>query len=290
MEHPTDLYLYKSMIIYKTKNLLNGKYYIGKDAKNDPYYYGSGIAIKAALKKYGKKNFIKETIEIVGGTDLKKLLEREIFWIDKHDATNDEKSYNIQRNSGLRPRVTTKEETRKRMSQSVKLAWKTNEEYRKKITEHNQGETNPMFGKTQSEYQRKRASEANIGKVYSEETCRKISEAKKGKSYLTDENKKVIGEVTKKRWEQYRLGFPVVNITDETRRKISTAVKKSMTKERRKIISERAKDRWKVKKELYNSGKILSYSSDSTRKKQSDAAKKRWDKYRYEKQNLQSNI
>lgn len=193
------------MIVYKTTNLVNGNYYIGKDAANNPNYYGSGRAIKAALKKYGKENFIKETIEVVGGTNLEKLLEREIHWIDKYNAIVDKKSYNIQRDSGLRPKIKTKEETRKRMSEAVKLAYSTNEEYRQKIIEHNQGETNPMFGKTQSEYQRKMASEANKGKIYSKETCKKISEARKGKSFLTEEGKRNIGEATKKRWEKYRL-------------------------------------------------------------------------------------
>jgi hypothetical protein len=30
------------MIIYKTTNLVNGKYYVGKDEKNNPEYLGSG--------------------------------------------------------------------------------------------------------------------------------------------------------------------------------------------------------------------------------------------------------
>ena len=102
------------MIIYKTTNLLNQNYYIGKDSRNNPHYYGSGLALKSAIKKYGKNNFFKETLEVVGGTDLSKLLEREIYWIDKCNAINDQNSYNLQRNSGLRPKVSTKEETRKK--------------------------------------------------------------------------------------------------------------------------------------------------------------------------------
>ena len=41
------------MIIYKTTNLINGKFYIGKDSKNDPNYLGSGKILKKAFKKYG---------------------------------------------------------------------------------------------------------------------------------------------------------------------------------------------------------------------------------------------
>ena len=50
------------MIIYKTINLITGKIYIGQTTKNDPKYFGSGIWIKKAIKKYGKENFIREVL------------------------------------------------------------------------------------------------------------------------------------------------------------------------------------------------------------------------------------
>lgn len=54
-------------IVYKTINLVNDKFYIGKHKQNtDPYqfdgYYGSGSQILNAIKKYGKENFIRETL------------------------------------------------------------------------------------------------------------------------------------------------------------------------------------------------------------------------------------
>lgn len=52
------------MIVYKTTNLINNKIYIGKDTHDNPKYLGSGIVLKRAIKKYGKLNFLKETIEI----------------------------------------------------------------------------------------------------------------------------------------------------------------------------------------------------------------------------------
>lgn len=55
-------------VVYQTKNNLNGRYYIGvnkvktkEDALNN--YYGSGILIKEAIKKYGKENFTKTILE-----------------------------------------------------------------------------------------------------------------------------------------------------------------------------------------------------------------------------------
>jgi len=54
-------------IVYKTINLVNNKFYIGKHRQSiNPHqfdgYYGSGAQIQSAIKKYGKHNFIRETL------------------------------------------------------------------------------------------------------------------------------------------------------------------------------------------------------------------------------------
>lgn len=51
------------MIIYKTTNIINGKFYIGQDSKNDPNYLGSGLLLNRAIEKYGIENFKKEMVE-----------------------------------------------------------------------------------------------------------------------------------------------------------------------------------------------------------------------------------
>jgi group I intron endonuclease len=73
------------MIIYKTTNLVNGKFYIGQDSNNDPNYLGSGLLINKAIKKYGKNNFLKEVLENCNSKE--ELDEKEKFWISNLSAT-----------------------------------------------------------------------------------------------------------------------------------------------------------------------------------------------------------
>jgi len=81
------------MQIYRTVNLINGKWYIGKDESDRDYYLGSGKALNNAINKYGKENFKKEILEECETRD--ELNNREIYWIDTTDAQNDSMSYNI---------------------------------------------------------------------------------------------------------------------------------------------------------------------------------------------------
>lgn len=79
-------------IIYKVTNCINNKIYIGKSKTNDPNYFGSGLKILFAMKKYGKNNFKKEILEECPEQDLN---TREQFWIAKYNSTNDKVGYNI---------------------------------------------------------------------------------------------------------------------------------------------------------------------------------------------------
>jgi len=81
------------MIIYKTTCLINKKLYIGLQTNDDKNYLGSGKNIKLAIKKYGKHNFVKETIDIAD--TLEQLQQKEIYWIAFYNSTNSKIGYNI---------------------------------------------------------------------------------------------------------------------------------------------------------------------------------------------------
>lgn len=52
--------------VYRTKNLLNGKFYIGKRRLlgnyKDKSYFGSSIALLADIDKYGRENFQRQIV------------------------------------------------------------------------------------------------------------------------------------------------------------------------------------------------------------------------------------
>lgn len=82
--------------IYKITNKINGKIYIGQTTKTleerfQKHCWGTTIkdkyhlnmAIKKAIKKYGKENF---TIELIEEVELDKLDEREVYWISFYNS------------------------------------------------------------------------------------------------------------------------------------------------------------------------------------------------------------
>ena len=127
------------MIVYKTTNLINGKVYIGKDRNNNPKYLGSGILLQKAINKYGKENFIKETLFESNNEDV--INEVEKYQISNYKKTHE--CYNLAEggNGGY---------TMKHSSISEYNKWKSNlskaakgrivsNETRKKISDSNKG-------------------------------------------------------------------------------------------------------------------------------------------------------
>jgi hypothetical protein len=66
--------------IYKTTNLINGKYYIGMHSTSnlDDGYLGSGNRIRRSVRKYGKDNFKLEILEFLSNREDLAKREKEI--------------------------------------------------------------------------------------------------------------------------------------------------------------------------------------------------------------------
>ena len=237
------------MIIYKTTNLINGKFYIGQDGKSNPNYLGSGTIFKLALKKYGRENFQKEIVEYC--STQKELNEREKYWIKETKAQ--ELGYNIA--EGGNGGNTYDEETREKRKQENPDRYKQTEERKKAIGdfhrgkeiseeqrqknsermknftnyspkflemqngENRKGEKSPMWGTKVSEETKRKQSEAHkknptrywLGKKQSPETIEKRRQKQIGKKWSEEQRKK---------FEENGYSFQGQNHTPEAKEKI----------------------------------------------------------------------
>ena len=82
--------------IYCIVNTLNGKMYIGQHCGKKYNYFGSGIMLHRAYKKWTKEVFSKFILEYC---DQNKLNEREIYWISYYNTCRG-RGYNITEGGG----------------------------------------------------------------------------------------------------------------------------------------------------------------------------------------------
>lgn len=80
--------------IYMITNLINRKIYIGQTNGKDRYYFGGGVFIRKAIKKYGRQSFEKQIL-IEGEFSVKELNLWEKFYIDLFDSRNSLVGYNM---------------------------------------------------------------------------------------------------------------------------------------------------------------------------------------------------
>lgn len=192
--------------VYKTTNMINGRFYIGvhqsKDINNDKYL-GSGKLLKLAIKKHGRKNFKREILfefnsseeayekelEIVN-YDFLKEHEGNIYnvgeggnggrvysvhpWLGK-THTEEEKQKISEGNKG---KICTEEQ---RLNLSIKQKERMKNMPQEKKEEIYKKVSITMTGKPCSDEKRQKCHDANIGKIISQETRIKISKANKGK-------------------------------------------------------------------------------------------------------------
>ena len=159
--------------IYKTTNQVNGKFYVGKhQTKNlNDNYLGSGIALKRAIKKYGKPSFTKEILVLCETKDEMELLERELInenWLKK----NVDMTYNsgIGGQGGPLHKTLHTSETKKLMSEKA----------------FNRA---PHSAETNKKKARVGASNGRYGKPVSEETKENIRKGRKKYHWITNGEK-----------------------------------------------------------------------------------------------------
>lgn len=179
--------------IYKTTNIINGKFYIGKhQTKNlNDGYIGSGRLLKRAIDKYGIDNFHKEILHICKDEKHMDLLESILVVPDS------ETNYNLcDGGKGGWSYINRTIGNRKYTSEEIKRAnevrlhkWKNDSEWsdnlRQKWSEGQKKrfktQTNAFKGKNHTEEAKQKISNAHKGKVpwnkgkpRSEETKEKI--------------------------------------------------------------------------------------------------------------------
>lgn len=171
----------KYHFIYKTTNLLSGKYYIGMHSTDnlDDGYLGSGYRLRLAIKKHGKENFKREILEFFENRKLLAEREAEIVNLEllaKKDCMNMKVGGigGLSSEEHLNSFIKTGKE---RFLWLLKNDDAFRESFSKKCTENNnkaiaEGRHIPISEKY-----------SWVGKTHSEETKRKMSEAKKGTGF-----------------------------------------------------------------------------------------------------------
>jgi group I intron endonuclease len=233
--------------VYVITNLVNGKKYIGDHSTNilNDSYLGSGIALKEAIKKYGRENFEREILKICGtkqeAFDLQKL------YIEKFNTLTPN-GYNICPTGGTECSGGTISESTRLKLRYQKLGIPLKKEHREKTGK-------AMLGKKHSEKTKELMSQQRKGITKSEDHKRKIGEAQKGErnhmygkipwnkgltNIFSEDAKEKIGRSSK--GNSYHSGH---SHSEEARRKIGKAsegnqywINKTHTEESKKKMSE----------------------------------------------------
>lgn len=215
-------------LIYKVKCKINGKCYIGqttlsieKRKKQHTYYALNNIVnthFYNALKKYGLENFKWNIIE--DNILESKLNEKEIYYINNQNTFLN--GYNMTEGGSISPmrykktrkkisgenhwtkRLSITEETKQKISKSIKNLWK-NDEYRKEMTmKTKMAMMNPNI--------REKLRKANTGKKLSEETRKRMSKSK-SKEYIiySPENKELYIKNLKLFCKENNLSYTYMN-------------------------------------------------------------------------------
>lgn len=142
-------------LIYRTTNLVNGKYYVGKHKTKyrDDCYLGSGKLLHAAFKKYGRENFVREILLECSSEEEMNLAERILVVPDREVNYNlcpgGQGGWGYLNTNGFNNNNHDSIETKIKLSNAAKSYW-TDETRRdlsiRNINNHKKGIMNTSFG------------------------------------------------------------------------------------------------------------------------------------------------
>ena len=154
--------------IYKITNIINNKIYIGKHQTLDldDNYFGSGKALKEAIKKYGKDSFVKNILFVFDNEKDMNLKEKELI-TEEFVLRQDTYNMGIGGEGGPHFKNKTHSEATKQIIKEKRKLQTITEQTKLKISNNNK-----LTNKTRGE----KVSLALKGRPKSEETKRKIRE------------------------------------------------------------------------------------------------------------------
>jgi len=264
------------MYIYIITNKINKKQYVGLStfsSKETTTYYGGGVLINAAIKKYGIKSFAKEII-INNVNNIEKLKELERYYILKYNTLNI--GYNLSEGGdGCKGYKHTKE-AKKKISKAKKgkpakwlIGVPKSKEQNRKNSESHKGSKNHMYGRHHSEKTKKKTSQTLCRKYKNGEIEKQDTKGEKNSFYgktHTMETKKKISDANKLYCKIHGNSFKGKKHTKESKLKMSKSLKKVYnlwrghiyTDEEKKICSERQKGKTTCFDILLNKRAVIS--------------------------------
>ena len=246
------------MIIYETRNLVNGKVYrgqhiCGRRCQTGCKYLGSGEALKRAIEKYGRHNFRRRILAYATYPSVLNDLEK-IYVTD--DFVARQETYNQMTGGGSNGIPGA--ETRKKMS----AAWIA----RYAVPGQREKTSAALMGHEISTETKEKISKALTGKVIPPKVRKKISAAMTGKKHTSEVRKKISAAMTGKKHNAERCAASSAAQkdkpksdehkaamrdawTDERREKTSAVTSAAMTQARRALQSANQKKVWAKKRQ-----------------------------------------
>ncbi len=210
--------------VYKTTNIINGKFYIGVHKTTNPNdsYLGSGKRLKLAIEKYGETNFKKEILSIFDSYKLAYEEEQKLVTNEMISLGN---CYNLAPGGiGGCSKMPVSDLTKSKLSNAL-IGRPKSEEHKTNISKGKKNKPNTHFiGKHLSDETKAKIRESKKNLVVSDEWKENISKAQLG-------NKNRIGKFhSEETKEKLRLKGKSRVVSPETKLKISNSMKISRAK------------------------------------------------------------